>query len=306
MLHEIFYWLLNMSILGGFVSIIVILLRRIRKLPRGFVYILWVIPMIRFALPYVINSKYSLMTIVSKLATRTVVVYDSPGPLPPFSATNSILAAKSYFPIVYKTNLFKDVLQTASILWVIIMTAFMLTALLLYYFTKKEIKDATHLKNNIYISDKITAPALYGIIGPKILLPKGISDEDIPYVILHERIHELRCDNLWRVIAILICCIHWFNPLVWISLRYFFEDMELSCDSRVLKAMTGDEQRGYANALLNCSTNRSLFITAFGGAKIRVRIENILSYRKLTFVTSISFGILLLAIIAVLITNAQV
>ena len=306
MLHEIFYWLLNMSILGGFVSLIVILLRRIRKLPRNFVYILWVIPMIRFILPYGINSKYSLMTIIARLATRTVVVYDSPGPLPSISTTNSIMAAKSYFPIVYKTDLLKDVFQTASILWVIIMTAFMLTALLLYYFTKKETKDAIHFKNNIYISDKITAPALYGIIRPKILLPKEICDVDVPYVIQHEQIHQLRCDNLWRVIAILICCIHWFNPLVWISLRYFFEDMELSCDSRVLKVLPADEQKGYANALLNCSANGSLFVTAFGGSKIRIRIENILSYRKLTFVSSISFGILLLAIIAVLITNAQV
>lgn len=295
-----------MSILGGFVSIIVILLRRVKRLPRAFVYILWAIPLIRFTLPIGMTSSYSLMTIISKLTTRTVIVYDSTGPIPPISFTNSIMAAKSYFPIVYKTNLLKNVFQTASILWVIVMTALMLTSLLLYYFTKRETKDAVHLKNSIYITDKITAPALYGIIRPKILLPKGINSEDIPYVIQHERVHELRRDNLWRAAAILICCIHWFNPLIWICLKYFFEDMELSCDSRVLKSMTRDEQRGYANALLNCSTQGSLFITAFGGAKIRVRIENILSYRKLTLASCISFGILLVAIITVLLTNAQV
>ncbi len=305
MLHEIFYWLLNMSILGGFVGIIVMLLRRVKWFPRAFVYSLWIIPLIRFTLPYGIASKYSLMTIISNYATRTAIVYDPSGPLPHISATNSIMAAKSYFPIVYKTDLLRGVFQTASVLWVIVMTALILTGLLLYYFTKREIKEAIHFKNNIYISDKITAPALYGIIRPKILLPLGISNEDIPYVILHEGIHELRRDNLWRALAILICCVHWFNPLIWLCLKYFFEDMELSCDSRVLKSMSRDEQRGYANALLNFSSKGSLFVTAFGGAKIRVRIENILSYKRLTFFSCISFGALLGAIILVLLTNAQ-
>lgn len=306
MLHEVFYWLLNMSILGGFASIIVILLRKIKRLPRAFVYILWIIPLIRFTLPFGMTSKYSLMTIISNFTTRTIVVYDSAGPLPQISATNSIMAAKSYFPIVYKTDLLENVFQTASVMWVIIMTASLLTALFLYYFTRKEIKDAVHLQDSIYISDKVTAPALYGIIKPKILLSRGINQEDIPFIIQHERAHAIRHDNLWRAAAILICCIHWFNPLIWICLKYFFEDMELSCDSKVLKAMTGDEQKGYANSLLNCSANRNLFVTAFGGAKIRVRIENILSYRKLTFASCISFGILLGAIILVLLTNAQV
>lgn len=306
MLHEVFYWLLNMSILGGFASIIVILLRRIKRLPRPFVYLLWIIPLIRFILPFGMASKYSMMTIISKLTTRTVVVYNTAGLLPQISATNSIMAAKSYFPIVYKTKLLEKVFQTASVIWVIIMTASLLTALLLYYFTKKEIMGAVYLKDSIYISDKVTAPALYGIIKPKILLPKGINQEDIPLIIQHERVHAIRHDNLWRAAAILICCIHWFNPLIWICLKYFFEDMELSCDSKVLKAMTRDEQRDYANALLNCSTKGSLFVTAFGGAKIRVRIENILSYRKLTFASCISFGILLSVIILVLLTNAQV
>jgi beta-lactamase regulating signal transducer with metallopeptidase domain len=246
------------------------------------------------------------MTIISNFTTRTIVVYDSKGFLPSISYMNSIMAAYSYFPIVYKTNLLEFIFQISSIVWVIVMCASLLSALLLYCFTKREIRDAEHLQNNIYISDKITAPALYGIIKPKILLPRGISSEDISYIILHEKVHAQRHDNLWRVAAIIVCCIHWFNPLIWICLKYFFEDMELSCDSRVLKAMGTGEHKRYANTILNCSTQRSLFVTAFGGAKVKVRIENILSYRRLTAAACISFGLLLAAIITVLLTNAQI
>lgn len=306
MLAEIFYWVLNMSILGGSMSIMVILLRRIKKLPKTFVYLLWIIPFIRFTVPFGITSKYSLMAIISKFTTRTIVIYDSHGILPSVSCMNSVMAADSYFPIVYKTQLLKSIFQISSIIWVIVMCASLLCALLLYSFTKREIKDAAHLENNIYISDKITAPALYGIIKPKILLPPGIHKEDIHYIILHESIHAHGHDNLWRVAAILVCCIHWFNPLIWICLKYFFEDMELSCDSRVLKAINMDEQKRYAYAVLSCSSQRNLFVTAFGGAKIRVRIENILSYKKLTAAACISFGLLLAAIITVLLTNAQI
>lgn len=306
MLAEIFYWLLNMSILGGSVSIIIILLRRVKKLPRAFVYLLWAIPFIRFTVPFGMTSKYSLMTIISNFTTRTIVVYDAKGFLPSISYMNSIMAADSYFPIVYKTNLLKSIFQISSIVWVIIMCASLLSALLLYCFTKREVRDAELLQNNIYISDKITAPALYGIIKPKIHLPHGISSEDISYIILHEKVHAQRHDNLWRVAAIIVCCIHWFNPLIWICLKYFFEDMELSCDSRVLKAMGTGEHKRYANTILNCSKQRSLFVTAFGGAKVKVRIENILSYRRLTAAACISFGLLLAAIITVLLTNAQI
>lgn len=306
MLSEIFYWLLNMSILGGCVSIIVILLRRVKKLPKSFVYFLWVIPLIRFTLPFGMTSKYSLMTFISNFTTHTIVVYDSQGIFPPITYMNSIMAAESYFPIVYKTNLLESIFQISSIVWVIVMCSSLLSALLLYCFTKREVKDAEHLQNNIYISDKITAPALYGIIKPKILLPRGISSEDIPYIILHEKVHAHRHDNLWRVAAILVCCLHWFNPIIWICLKYFFVDMELSCDSRVLKAMGMDEQKRYAYTVLNCSAQRSLFVTAFGGAKVKVRIENILSYRRLTAAACISFGLLLAAIITVLLTNAQI
>jgi hypothetical protein len=64
------------------------------------------------------------------------------------------MAAGSYFPIVYKTNLLEDVFTIAASVWIVVALAAFFSAVLLYIFTKAEIKNATKLKDNIYQSDK--------------------------------------------------------------------------------------------------------------------------------------------------------
>ena len=118
------------------------------------------------------------------------------------------------------------------------------------------------------------------------------------------RVHIRRRDNLWRVVAVITACVHWFNPLCWLFVKWFFADMELACDARVLKTMGESTAKAYVSALLRCAAGRSYFASAFGGAKTRVRIERILSYRKLTIVSGAAFGLLIAAICFVLMTNA--
>jgi hypothetical protein len=48
-----------------------------------------------------------------------------------------------------------------------------------------------------------------------------------------------------------------------------------------------------------------VFASGFGGAKVRTRIERILSYRKMTAASVIAFAALLAAIAYFLLTNAS-
>ena len=304
MLSEVFYWLLNMSIIGSMAGMIILLLRRWKKIPKSLVYLLWVVPFIRLVIPFGAANRFSLMSLVSQFATRAIVVYEGSSIFPDFIFSNTFMAADSYFPIVYKTAVLENVFRIASAIWAVVSLAAILTAVILYMFTKAEIKGAALYKDNIYISDRITSPALYGMIHPKIIIPKSVVGEDLKYVTLHEKAHTLRHDNVWRCVAIFVCCIHWFNPMCWIFLKYFFEDMELSCDNKVLRKMDKEEAKGYAYAILNAAARRNMFVAAFGGAKIKVRMENILSYRKLTWISTVAFAVLVTTIIIVLITNA--
>lgn len=303
MLSEIFYWVLNISIIGSVAGLVVLSLRKIKALPRFAVYVLWALPLIRLWLPFGIANEYSLLSLISRFTTKTVVIWEE---LPRLTTTNSIMGANSYFPIEYKTDLLENVFSVASVVWIIVCCAAILTSVLLYFFTKSELKSAELIKGNIYKSDRITAPAVYGVISPKIIIPAVIANGDIDYIILHEQVHIARRDNLFRVVAVITACVHWCNPLLWIFLKYFFTDMELACDAKVLKCLNERQTKEYSRTILTCASGKAFFASAFGGAKTKVRIENILSYKKLTVLSSLCFGTLVAIIAVIIITNATV
>lgn len=303
MLSEIFYWVLNISIIGSIAGLVVLSLRKIKTLPRFAVYVLWVLPLIRLWLPFGIANEYSLLSLISRFTTKTVVIWEE---LPQLTTTNSIMGANSYFPIKYKTDLLENVFNVASVVWIIVCFAAILASVLLYFFTKSELKSAELIKDNIYKSDRITAPAVYGVIRPKIIIPAAIADGDIDYIILHEQVHIRRRDNLFRVVAVITACVHWFNPLSWIFLKCFFADMELACDAKVLKSLNESQTKEYARTILACASGKAFFVSAFGGVKTKVRIENILSYKKLTVLSSLCFAALVVVIAVIIITNATV
>jgi beta-lactamase regulating signal transducer with metallopeptidase domain len=175
----------------------------------------------------------------------------------------------------------------------------------LYILTKTELKKAVHLRDNIYEGVMVNTPTVYGIIRPKIVLPVGIEKEHLEYILAHERIHIRRHDNIWRMVAILTACIHWFNPLSWLFLRCFLEDCELSCDVTAVKRMKTEDRKYYAQILLVYATmEKTVFSSAFGSSKVKIRIKNVLSYKKLTLFSTICFMGMVFVIVYLLLTNA--
>lgn len=303
MLQEIFYWLLNMSITAAITGLLILPVRRIKKIPRRVTVFLWIIPFLRMALPFGLNSPYSLMSLLSKITTKTIVIYQPTDALG-FSMMNSLGAADSYFPITYKVNILESVFRVASVIWVIVFLAVLLMLVITYITTMQEVKDSTHLKDNIYLSEKVISPGVYGIVKPKIILPASYKDTDMEFVILHEEAHIRSLDNLWRTVAVVITAAHWFNPLSWLFLKGFLADLELACDERVLTKLGADRAKAYALTLLESKQSATIFTSGFGGAKIRTRIENILSFKKLTWISVAAFSALIGVIFYVLLTNA--
>lgn len=303
MLQEVFYWLFNMSITAAITGVIIMLVRQIKKIPRRLTTFLWIIPFLRMIFPFGLNSSYGLMALLSKLTTKTIVVYQPTDDIA-FSMTNSVMAADTYFPITYKVNILENIFRVASVVWIIVSLAILLMLAVTYFTTINEIKDSTHLNDNIYLSEKIVSPAVYGIVKPKIILPVSYKDRDVEFIILHEKTHIRSFDNLWRIIAFIIVAVHWFNPLSWLFLKGFLADLELSCDERVLTKIGYDRAKDYASSLLESNHVVTVFASAFGGAKIHTRIENILSFKKLTWLSLTVFIVLIGAIFYALLTNA--
>lgn len=304
MLQEVFYWLFNMSITATITGALILLIRLIKKIPRRLTVVLWAIPFLRMILPVGLNSQYSVMSVLSNFVTKTVVVYEAEDGMS-FSMMNSVRVADTYFPITYEVNLLESIFSIASIIWLFVFLVIILMFSFTYFTTIYAIKDATHLRENVYLTDKVKTPAVYGIVKPKIVLPKSYNDKNVELILLHEKTHIRGFDNLWRVIAIVIVSVHWFNPFCWWFLKEFLSDLELSCDERVLIKLGGIKIKEYALALIESRRKTTMFTSSFGGAKIHKRIENILSFKKLTWLSLTAFIILSGVIFYTLLTNAD-
>ena len=300
---EICYWIFNMSIAASVMGLIILLIGKLKFIPRRVSVFLWIIPFVRMLCPLALSSRYSLMTIISRFATKTVTVY-KPNNSISVTTANFLQSAVSYTPITYKINVLEKVFIISGIVWLIVTLAILFTLIFMYVITMRAVKDAKHLCQNVYISDKVDSPAVYGIVRPHIVLPGIYTDKDMEYILRHEHTHIRRGDNLWRMIGFLTAAIHWFNPFSWIFLKAFLSDVELSCDEKAIAGYGTEEQKEYARTLLNCSQGKSLFVSAFGGAKVRTRIENILSYKKMTAFSAVGFAVLITLIFYTLITNA--
>ncbi|CAD7722975.1 hypothetical protein LMG31886_10240 [Xanthomonas hydrangeae] len=96
-------------------------------------------------------------------------------------------------------------------------------------------------------------PASLGIWRPRIVVPSDFTTRycaaERALVLAHERLHLRRGDLHANLLAALMLCIGWFNPLMHLAWRAFRLDQELACDAAVLARHPG-KRRSYAAAML--------------------------------------------------------
>lgn len=314
MLESFFYLILNMSLAASVVIIALLLIRQIKSLPKRIVYPLWSLAFFRLVLPFTFSTKWSLFNFTGGLVKRLVSVetITQRMPLAPRAETwtvmNMLGAADSYIPIEYKTESLMLLFSASSAIWAIVTAALLMTFAILYILTLAELRKAVHVRDNLYCSEILLSPVLIGIIHPKIIFPPGLDPDgkDGKMVLAHENIHLKRLDNLWRALTIGVACIHWFNPLVWVTLKAFITDMELSCDEVVVSngCYSAEERRAYAYTLVRLAEGKRLLIpAAFGRSGVKVRVVNVLNYRRLTVIGAIASSAFLLVTALVLLTN---
>lgn len=119
------------------------------------------------------------------------------------------------------------------------------------------IKEA--LLSRIFISTFITSPMLCNVIKPRIYLPVNFFSSyttlEKKYVLQHELCHLHRHDVLANAILLLLVCLNWFNPLMFLTYRYFRSAQELACDAVVCKQFSPTEKKDYGFALLKTVIN---------------------------------------------------
>lgn len=93
-------------------------------------------------------------------------------------------------------------------------------------------------------------------------------------VLAHERVHRVRGDVAAHLLMSVLCCVYWFNPLLWIAAERFRRDQELACDEIVI-ARHPHARRAYGEAMLKTQLSAvpaPLSCHWFGGHPLKERL----------------------------------
>ncbi len=111
-----------------------------------------------------------------------------------------------------------------------------------------------HANVPLLVSKDVKTPGIGGILNPRIIIPaicvEKLSREEMKCVFLHELTHYRRGDLFLHHLLLLVCYLHWYNPLVWLVLRQFKTTMEQACDQEVIDSVCVDTAKEYGFTLL--------------------------------------------------------
>jgi bla regulator protein BlaR1 len=278
-----------LSLMGTIPALGILLLKGILKdhLSARLQYYIWLLLIVRLLLPFTFESPLSLFPYQSINETATAtngkppadngttspVYSNSPATAgidsaAPVSSTNNSQHTNFISPISINIESFAYLwLVGALMIWGYITLVNAIFYLKLQKYkrcTKTEIihtldycKSKLHIRSKVSIlySEHIKSPMVWGILHPRILLPKNLlhtlTQEELSFILLHELAHIKRRDLPLNLIGMIIQSIYWFNPIIWYSMYKMKQDCEISCDATVLRVLLEDEYKKYGLTILN-------------------------------------------------------
>ena len=286
-MNELFLKIINMSISASWLVLAVLILRFVlKKAPKWINVLLWGIVAIRLICPFSFESQLSLIPSAETIplnigmdSTPTInsgisAINNAVNPI--ISQSNTLMAGASINPLQITIGIYEYI-------WIFGMIALALYTAISYWRLHRKVDTAVRYKDNIFQSENVSSPFVFGIIKPRIYLPFKMNGQDLEHVVAHEHAHIRRKDHWWKPLGFLLLTIHWFNPLMWMAYVLLCRDIELACDEKVIKEL-GNEQRGdYTQALVACSVNRRMIAACpltFGEVGVKERVKSVMNYKK--------------------------
>lgn len=312
--------LLQMSFAGGILILAVIVIRAlaINMLPKKAFNALWGISVVRLMIPFSIQSVFSVYSLMGShapgngLQTIRVLPIGASGQAIPL--TSSVLNAA-------------NAVSTWTVVWaagVLVCAVFFSLA---YWKCRKEFQTSIPVGNDftenwlsvhqqgrrisIRQSGRFSAPLTYGVLHPVILMPtstKWENTDSLAYVLAHEYVHIRRFDSIRKLVLIVVLCVHWFNPLVWVMYILANRDIELSCDEAVVRFFGENTKAAYARALISMEETRSgltPLCSSFSKNAIEERITAIMKIKKTTVFSLVLAGFIVVGTATAFATSAN-
>lgn len=292
---DVFLKLLNMSITASCLILVVLCIRLVfRKIPKWITCLLWGVVAVRLIFPFSIESAFSLQPSAEPIRYSA----GGEGEVVPYvpavdsniglveDTVNPLLAEIFAYPETDSAAPLQVFTEISGAVWIIGMIVLLLFSVGSTIRLSLLVKESIWYKDNVYICDAVKSPFILGIIRPRIYLSSSLSEEEMDYIIAHERAHLKRKDYLWKPLGYLLLCVYWFNPLCWVAYILLCRDIELACDEKVIRDMNFEDKKEYSRVLLSCVTQRRLIMAcplAFGEVGVKERVKSVLNYKKPSF-----------------------
>ena len=309
--------LLQMSFTGGILILAVIVIRAlaINMLPQKAFNALWWISVVRLMIPFSIPSAFSVYSLMGSHApgngSQAIRVLPIGASGQAASMPDSITNAVSTWTVVWAAG-------------VLVCAVFFSLA---YWKCRKEFQTSIPVGNDftenwlsvhqqgrrisIRQSGRFSAPLTYGVLHPVILMPtstKWENTDSLAYVLAHEYVHIRRFDSIRKLVLIVVLCVHWFNPLVWVMYILANRDIELSCDEAVVRFFGENTKAAYARALISMEETRSgltPLCSSFSKNAIEERITAIMKIKKTTVFSLVLAGFIVVGTATAFATSAN-
>ncbi len=305
-MDDVFLKLVNLSISASWLILAVLVLRFVlKKAPKWVMPLLWGVVALRLICPFSIESALSLIPSAETISPEVVQFDPSPtitSGVPVIDeAVNPVISERFAAELGMSANPLGVFTFVMAWLWLAGMAVLLVHALVSAGKLKRKLATAILLRDNIYESEFVDSPFVFGVIKPQIYLHMHMDEGTAAHVIAHERAHLARRDHWWKVLGYLVLALHWFNSLVWVAYILFCRDIELACDERVVKGLDGAARADYSQALLSCAAPKRAAAAcplAFGEGNIKTRVKSVLHYKKPAFWVAAA-AVLAVAIVAV-------
>lgn len=306
--------LINMTLTGSVIILFVLIARLcLKRAPKVYSYALWGVVLFRLLCPVSITAPVSALNIVRPEVTaadNSISLTMYVANVPAASRTITNIAEQTVMDTQSSGTAEKqaDPMIVVTAVWAMGLLAMAGHGFVGFFRLRKKLVGSVEIRQGVYLADGIDTPFVLGILHPQIYLPSGISIEQRPLILAHERYHIHRFDMLWKLLGYLALCLHWFNPLVWVAFVLAGKDMEMSCDEAVLRKLDSAQRADYASALLRLSTGRRTIAgtpLAFGEGDTKGRIKNMAKWKKPKVWVSLLCVLLCIGAAAAFLTNPK-
>lgn len=257
----------------AYVSLVGLLLLMVKwllrdKLPARWQYFVWVVLAVRLLVPATLTNKAALLPLPLWVETLRLLAEGRGSP----AYLESGQAVQVVAPVPWLTGLPSSMTDWLFVLYFVGMLVFFGHTFRQYLSLRRLVEKASLPPEkvrrqvmavgerynlplcNVVVSSVLTAPMIYGVFHPVLVLPKEREVED--HVILHEMLHLKHHDALQHVFWTICRGIHWCNPMVHWLLNRVSNDLESLCDQRVLERLAGEECRTYGISLRSMKTEQ--------------------------------------------------